>query len=93
VDGSPFDVFFGSEAVTRRWMTAYNNLKDLITADTAIINEKHLRHREWPVYATFALPRLKVGTRTLVRRVDLEALLERKLIQFNGRNAEPPRTT
>jgi excisionase family DNA binding protein len=39
------------------------------------------------------LPRLKVGTRTLVRRVDLEALLERKLIQFNGRNAEPPRTT
>jgi hypothetical protein len=35
-------------------LTAYNNLKDLITADTAIINEKHLRHREWPVYATFA---------------------------------------
>jgi hypothetical protein len=35
-------------------LTAYNNLKDLITSDTATVNEKHLRHREWQTYATFA---------------------------------------
>jgi hypothetical protein len=35
-------------------LTAYNNLKDLITSDTATVNEKHLRHREWTTYATFA---------------------------------------
>jgi hypothetical protein len=33
---------------------AYNDLKDMITAATALINEKHLRPRECPVYATFA---------------------------------------
>jgi hypothetical protein len=33
---------------------AYNDMKDLITANTALVNEKHMRQREWPVYATFA---------------------------------------
>lgn len=32
---------------------AYNDLKDMITTDTALVNEKYLRQREWPVYATF----------------------------------------
>lgn len=31
----------------------YNDLKDMITADTALVNEKHLRQRQWPVFATF----------------------------------------
>lgn len=34
-------------------LTAYNDLKDLITSSTAIVNEKHLRQREWDTYATF----------------------------------------
>lgn len=34
---------------------AYNDLKDMITADTALVNEKHLRQREWPIYASFVL--------------------------------------
>ena len=32
---------------------AYNDLKDMITADVATVNEKYLRPREWPLYATF----------------------------------------
>jgi hypothetical protein len=32
---------------------AYNDMKDLITADRALVNEKHMRHREWPLFATF----------------------------------------
>lgn len=32
---------------------AYNDMKDLITADRALVNEKHMRQREWPVFATF----------------------------------------
>jgi hypothetical protein len=32
---------------------AYNDMKDLITADSALVNEKHMRQREWPVFATF----------------------------------------
>jgi hypothetical protein len=32
---------------------AYNDLKDMVTADTALINEKHLRQRECPIHATF----------------------------------------
>ena len=32
---------------------AYNDMKDLITANTALVNEKHMRQREWPVFATF----------------------------------------
>lgn len=31
----------------------YNDLKDMITSDTALVNEKHLRQRIWPTYATF----------------------------------------
>ena len=34
---------------------AYNDLKDMITGDTATVNEKHLRQRQWPIYATFVL--------------------------------------
>lgn len=33
---------------------AYNDMKDLITADRALVNEKHMRQREWPIFATFA---------------------------------------
>ena len=32
---------------------AYNDMKDLITSDTALVNEKHMRQREWPLFATF----------------------------------------
>lgn len=32
---------------------AYNDMKDLITADRALVNEKHMRQREWPIFATF----------------------------------------
>lgn len=32
---------------------AYNDMKDLITSDRALVNEKHMRQREWPVFATF----------------------------------------
>lgn len=32
----------------------YNDLKDLITGDKAIVNEKYLRQRLWPNYASFA---------------------------------------
>ncbi|MBC9033014.1 bifunctional DNA primase/polymerase [Sphingomonas sp. JC676] len=31
----------------------YNDLKDLITGETALVNEKFLRQRIWPNYATF----------------------------------------
>jgi hypothetical protein len=32
---------------------AYNDLKDMVTANTALINEKHLRPRECRIYSTF----------------------------------------
>lgn len=34
-------------------LSVYNDLKDLLTADTAVINEKFLRQREQNTYATF----------------------------------------
>lgn len=35
-------------------LSVYNDLKDLLTGDTALINEKFLRQREQNTYATFA---------------------------------------
>lgn len=34
-------------------LRTYNNLKDLITGTTAVVNEKFLRQRIWPNFATF----------------------------------------
>lgn len=31
----------------------YNSVKDMITGDTFTVNEKHLRQRQWPIYASF----------------------------------------
>lgn len=33
----------------------YNMLKEMITGDTARVNEKYMKQREWPVYGTFVL--------------------------------------
>lgn len=35
--------------------TGYNRMKDLITADIAVVNEKFLPVRHWPNHATFAI--------------------------------------
>jgi hypothetical protein len=34
-------------------LKTYNAVKDMITGDTFTVNEKHLRQRQWPIYATF----------------------------------------
>lgn len=34
---------------------AYNDIKDMITNDKVVINEKYMKQRQWPIYATFVL--------------------------------------